>query len=782
MKRDSVATSTGKEDSKPAAEQSKYLLLTKFYVPPVRSVHLLRPRLMDLLNGGMDKTLTLVSAPAGYGKTTLVSRWLNETRILSAWLSLDVGDNDPIRFLQYLIAAIQSVSPGIGKDLIGMFHGTQPAQYENVVNLLANELAAISGPLVLVLDDFHVINSEAVLNIIYHLVEHLPFQQHLVLLSRIDPPLPLARLRARNQLQEIRADQLRFTRDEIDTFLNDVMDLKLSAGDLSAMETRTEGWIAGLQLAALSMQKSADLHGFVSAFSGSHYYIMDYLVEEVFKNQSGKMATFLLQTSVLDHMCGGLCEAVVDPDPAALFNGQTMLEDLEKMNLFIIPLDNERRWYRYHHLFADVLRKRLEHQFPHRSPELHSRASRWYEQNGFIAEAIQEAIAAKDQDRAAQLIEGNGCFMLMSGELATFLNWTDAIEFQSDTHPWLAVQKAWALALSGKIDQVEPTLQSPERLLLPLEPTIEVKTLQGTIAAARAYCSNTQGDTKAAADYAHLALEKLPDCSSISRSIRSVATSILGDASWINGYLDKAADAYTEAVRIGKEADNLHMVIIASSNLADVLMDLGQLNRAGDIFNQSLELAVRPDGQRSPLAATVFAGLSKLSYEYNRLDEAAGFLRQCIDLCRLWGNNSLQAVAYARLGRLEQVRNNPEATQQAIWNLEQLSYQQPVSNKQSGSVNSDLLHLWLAQGNLEKLSQFVQESGPSNGGEITYQQESSHINLLHALLALEDYDACLALSTRLLQKAEAAKRKGQVIEILVLQSLILQAEKSWIRP
>ena len=232
-----------------------------------------------------------------------------------------------------------------------------------------------------------------------------------------------------------------------------------------------------------------------------------------------------------------------------------MLETLEEMNLFVIPLDDERHWYRYHHLFADVLRKRLEHQYPQLLPELHRRASQWYEQNGFIAESIQQAIVAGDQDRAAQLIEENGCFLLMSGEVATLLNWADAIEFQSETRPWLAIQKAWALALTGDLDRVEPTLQAPEKLLAPLEPTVEVRTMQGTIAAARAHCANSQGDTHSAAEYARQALELLPDCSSISRSIRSVATSILGDASWINGDLEEATRAYTEAIRIGREAE-----------------------------------------------------------------------------------------------------------------------------------------------------------------------------------------------------------------------------------
>ncbi len=410
--------------------ESKHLLQTKFYIPPIRATQIPRPQLSDLLNGGLDQALILVSAPAGYGKTTLVSSWLKETKIPSAWLSLDGSDNDPIRFLQYLLAALVPIAPGIEGDLSGMLQQIQPAQFDNLVNLLANELASISEPFVLVLDDFHVLHSEAVLKIIAYLLEHLPPRMHLAILTRTDPPLPLARLRARGQLLDIRADHLRFTRPEIAAFLNETMGLLLSASDLSAMEKRTEGWIASLQLAALSMQGSKDIHGFVSAFTGSHHYVMDYLVEEVLKLQPKKVSNFLLQTSILDRLCGPLCEAVIETDKSEPIDGQAMLESLEEMNLFTIPLDDERHWYRYHHLFADVLRKRLEHQSHQLLPELHRRASHWYETNGFISESIHQAIAAGDNDQAAKLIEDNGCLLLISGEVATLLKWADAIDFQ----------------------------------------------------------------------------------------------------------------------------------------------------------------------------------------------------------------------------------------------------------------------------------------------------------------------------------------------------------------
>jgi len=756
---------------------SPYLLRTKLYIPPVRPDQIARPRLVDQINGGLGKSLILVSAPAGYGKTTLVSRWLSEREVSSAWLSLDAGDNDPVRFLQYLLTALLPAAPGIEHDLLGTIQGIRPAQFENLITLLVNELASNPDPFVLVLDDFHVIHSEEVLRIVSFLLEHLPHQMHLAILTRTDPPLPLSRLRARNRLLDIRADELRFAHTEIASFLNDVMGLTLSARDLSAMEARTEGWIAGLQLAALSMQGCKDIHRFVTEFTGSHHHVMDYLAEEVLKTQPKKVGAFLLQTSVLDRLCGPLCEAVVDAAAAGPVDGQATLEDLERMNLFVIPLDDERRWYRYHHLFADVLRKRLETRFPKLLPELHRRASRWYEQNGFASEAIRQAIVATDQDRAAQLIEDNGCYLLMSGEVATLLDWTDAIEFESEARPWLAVQKAWALALTGNLDRVDPTLQVPERLLSPLEPTPEVRTLQGTIAAARAHCANSKGDTQSAADYAQQALEKLPDCSAISRSIRSVATSVLGDASWINGNLDDAARAYTEAIRLGREAGNLHMVIIANTNLAEVLMQQGQLHRAADTYNETLQMAVRPDGQRSPLAGSIYAGLARLSHEFNLLDDAAQNIHLCIDLCRQWGDLSLQAVACAMLAQLEQVRGNSEEAREAMRRAEQLAGEHPLPPRRSILVKSDLARLWLAQGNLERLSQLIKKDGLRVEDEISSQRAPEYVILLRALLARSDYEAALALSEGLLRQAETAGGMGLVIEVLILKALSHQGKK-----
>jgi len=778
VSKDCADLSSGeRENNQHSLELGKHLLKTKFYIPPIRSSQIARPRLIDLIHKGLDRALILVCAPAGYGKTTLVSSWLAETGICSAWLSLDEGDNDPIRFLQYLLTALLPISPAIADNLLEIPQGIQPDQFENIINHLVNNLASSPKPFVLVLDDFHVIQSEAILRIVSYLLEHLPQQMHIAILTRTDPPLPLSRLRVRGQLLDIRADQLRFTEAEIAAFLNTTGGINLSDQDLSAMEARTEGWIAGIQLAALSMQSSRDIHGFVSAFTGSHHYVMDYLAEEVLKVQSGNVSAFLLHTSMLERMCGPLCEAILGATSTEPVDGQAMLETLEEMNLFVIPLDNERRWYRYHHLFADVLRKRLENQYSHLLPELYRRASQWYEQNGFISESIQLAISACDQDRAAHLIEQNGCFLLISGEVSTFLNWTDSIEYESKTRPWLAIQRAWALALSGHLDQVEATLQVPEQLLTPLEPTIEVRTMLGTMAAARAYCADSRGDTHLAAEYAQKALEQLPDCSSISRSIRSVAVLILGDSSWINGDLERATHAYTKSIGIGRDAGNAHMVITANSSLADIYLEQGQLHRAADTYTRSLQLAVRPDGQSSPLASRNLAGLGRISFERNQMEDAYEYIRRCIDLCRQWGDVALQAVAWAMLARLEQVRGNLKEAQEAARYAVQLADEHPLSTYRSIQVKSDLARVWLAQGDLGKVSQLIQNEGLAVNDDIPYQREPEYVILLRVLMAQRNIEAALGFSERLLQKAQAAGRMGLVTEVLILQALAFQEKK-----
>ena len=777
MSKSDPGETSGKKNIDPMPlEQSKHLLRTKFYIPSVRSNQIARPRLINLLSDGLDKTLILVSAPAGYGKSTLVSAWLKETGISSAWLSLDAGDNEPSRFLQYLLTAVQPVAPGIGGNLVDMLQRMQPAQFENVIDLLTNELASTSGQFVLVLDDFHLINSEAVINIVLYLIEHLPYQKHLVLLTRIDPPLPLSRLRVRNQLVDIRADQLRFTRTEMTAFLNDMMGLTLSAEDLSAMETRTEGWIAGLQLAALSMQHNKDIHGFVSAFTGSHHYVMDYLVEEVLRLQPKKVSEFLLQTSILDHMCGPLCEFVVKSEEASV-DGQAMLEAIERMNLFTIPLDDVRYWYRYHHLFADVLRKRLEQQYPQLLPELYLRASQWFEQNGFVPEAIRYSLNAGDHDRAVQLIEQNGGLLLISGEVNTLANWINAVESQTQTNPWIHILKGWISAITGFPERVKEILQTAERMIASQEPRTGFNVMKGAIATARAYSTYQVGEPAQAASFARQALEYLTDTDLTSGILRTMATALLGDASAMNGELEEARQAYLRAKQIGQAADDIHLVIVVNSNLGDILVEQGRLHEAMTIYSETLEMATRPDGKRLVIAGRVYGELSQVSYEWNNLETATEQARQSVALCKQWGTPEYQAVGLLALARAEQVKGNQPAALEAMYSAERLVSEHLLLPKSLIWVNYALARLWIAHGNFEKAARIVQASGLTIDDEILFLREPEFVVRLRLLLAQGDYDTSLFLSKRLLEKAETGKRMGRVIEILVLQTLIFQGRQ-----
>src|SRR5947199_8822846 len=437
------------------------ILATKLYLPRLRPNVVSRPRLIERLNEGLYRKLTLISAPAGFGKTTLVSEWVEGIERPIAWLSLDEGDNDPARFLTYLVAALQTIAATIGEGVLGVLQSSQPPPPEAILTALLNEITTLPDHFVLVLDDYHVIDAKAVDQAFTYLVEHLPPQMHLVIATREDPQLPLARLRARSHLTEVRAADLRFTASEAAEFLNQIMGLSLSAADIAALEDHTDGWIAGLQLAALSMQGHQDVPGFIRAFAGDHRYIVDYLVEEVLQRQPEPVRRFLLQTSILDRLNGSLCDAVTGQE-----EGSARLEALERGNFFVVPLDDKRHWYRYHHLFAKVLSVHLMAEQPHQVATLHRRASEWYEHNGSTTNAIRHAMAAEDFERAADLVELAVPAMLRSRQEATLLGWLKALPDELvHVRPVLSAGYAGALLVSGELEGVEARLRDAERWL-----------------------------------------------------------------------------------------------------------------------------------------------------------------------------------------------------------------------------------------------------------------------------------------------------------------------------
>lgn len=745
------------------------LLSTKFHIPRARENAVSRPRLTERLLSNLKGRgkIILVSAPAGFGKTTLLSELVMSIPYPCAWVSLSAGDNDPIQFWSYLIAAFQSIQPEVGGAALGLLQTPQLPPDETVPTILINDLVRLKRTIVLVLDDNHTIQNASVHSGMCFLLEHLPENLHVIISTRIDPPMPFARFRARDQLIEIRAADLRFTIEETEAFLQQTMGLNISIEDIASLEESTEGWIASLQLAALSLQGREDPHSFVSAFTGSHHYILDYLVDEVLNSQPDYVREFLLKTSILDRMNASLCDAIT-----AYGNSQEVLEKLEQENLFVIPLDEERRWYRYHHLFADVLRHRLGQIYKDHLSPLHSCASAWFEQNGWIAEALHHSLAAGDQERAAGLVENNALPMLMRGELTTVLNWINSVEALLPSHLWMAICQAWALTLTGQVDPVEQILQTAEQQVLLLKQSDKLEDLVGNIAAIRAYRASLLGDPIPAIQFSHEALRHLSESN---LAIRSVVTLTLAVACWANGDVEGAENAYKEVKRTGIAAGNINAAIGGLSSLGNLLVVRGQLHQALETYREAIQLATHPDGPLLPVAGAAYVGLSLVSYEWNDLEAAHAYAQHSVELCQKWGNAQSLVIAYIVLAQALQARNDLEHTEQVLNQAEILMRTAHTSSLVVGWVEAYRASLWLAEGNLDSAVRWAQKNQPDRGGGIPYLRSILNRTYLRVLLAKKDFDSARALLQQLLPRAEGTGQAGTMIELLVLQALLFQA-------
>jgi LuxR family transcriptional regulator, maltose regulon positive regulatory protein len=606
------------------------ILATKLYKPPLRALSVRRPHLIARLNDGLRRKLTLVAAPAGFGKTTLVSEWVVSCGRPVAWLSLDEGDNDPSRFLSYLVTALGTVAPGIGEGTLRALQSPQPPPPDTLLTSLLNEIAAVPDEFVLVLDDYHVIDSKAVDSALAFLIEHQPPQMHLAIATREDPPLPLARLRARGELTELRVADLRFTPSEAAEFLNGVMDLALSEDDIGRLEARTEGWIAGLQLAAVSMQGRGDATAFIEQFTGSHRFVMDYLVEEVLQQQPESVQRFLLHSSILDRMCGPLCEAVLLNPPGS---GQATLEYLERANLFTIPLDSERRWYRYHHLFAELLRQRLRQATAGNATDaiadLHIRASRWYEENGSDIEAFQHAAAANDVDRAERLAEGRGVPLHMRGAVHIIIDWLASLPKEVlDARPSLWWRHGAMMLVVGQTIGVEEKFRAAEDALQRVEPTDRTRNLIGQIAAARATLALTRYDVETMIAQSHRALEYLPPNY---RSMRANAHWTLGMAYAFAGDRGAARESLLRAIEISKSVGDRFTTILATIGLGLVQELDNELHQAAETHRGVLAIA---GDQPLQIIYEAHLGMARILYEWNSLDAAEEHAQKSLHLAR----------------------------------------------------------------------------------------------------------------------------------------------------
>ena len=771
------------------------LLETKFYVPRSRRGLVSRLRLSERLDRGTASKLMLVSAPAGFGKTTLLTQWLAAgpgapaDKRPAAWLSLDQGDNDPASFWAYVIAALRTTSPGVGENALALLRASGPPPVEVVLTALLNDLAAIAGDIVLVLDDYHVIDAPVVQDAMAFLLEHLPPRLHVVIAGRADPALPLARLRARGELAEIRAAELRFTPDEAAAYLNEMMGLQLTARDVAALEARTEGWIAALQLAALSVQGRDDVAGFIAGFAGDDRYVVDYLVEEVLQRQPDRVQAFLLQTSILGRLSGPLCDAVTGQG-----GGKAMLEALERGNLFLVPLDDRRQWYRYHHLFADVLQARLLDEQPGEVAGLHRRASAWYERSGEQSVAIGHSLAARDFSQAADLIERALPAMRKTRQEATVHGWLKVLPDEVvRVRPMLSFAMAGALLETGELEGVEARLRDAERWLgeetatsrgspaLPTEMVVaneeEYRRLPGAIELYRSALAMARGDLPATVRYARRTLDRaLAD----DHGVRAGASGFLGLAFWTSGDLEAAHSAWAECAAGLRRSGQIADIFGCAIGMADIRLVQGRLGEAMRTYEQALRRASEQDGPVLRGTADMYVGMSEVHRERDDRPAATRQLLRSQELGEAIGLPQNRYRWRVAMARIRQAEGDLGGALDLLNEAERLYKGDFFPNVRP--VPALRARIWIAQGRLGEALGWAREQGLSADDDLSYLREFEHITLARLLLAryqderAEHYaDEATRLLERLRQAAEEGGRTGSVIEIVVLQALAHQA-------
>ncbi len=754
------------------------LLKTKLFIPLTQPKLISRRNLIERLDKGLHQKLTLISAPAGFGKTTLVRDWVNDRAESTAWLSLDEGDNDPIRFLAYLVAALQTVDPDLGKSILEILQSPQIPPVEVMLTSLINELAVISTNIILVLDDFHLIESQSIHDMLTFFLNHLPPQTHLVIATREDPYLPITRLRGRGQLNELRAIDLRFTPSESAEFLNKLMKLELTEEEITALEARTEGWIAGLQLAAISLQGSKDSTEIIKSFTGSHRLVLDYLIEEVLGQQSENIQNFLLQTAILDRLTGSLCNALTSQD-----NGQQTLELLEHANLFIIPLDEERRWYRYHHLFSDLLLQRLRQTQSGQIPALYLEASDWCQLNHFNDEAINYALRGGHFERAARLIEPIAEKTWVQGEDTKLRRWLDGLpEEIVFSKPQLCVFHSWSLCITGQMDAADKTMQILENIIdsskkqfleteLQKEKTIliaEWEKIRGRAAVVRAFMCSFQGNFTAMIKYANLALELLPESD---LSWRSTAANTLGDAYDIKGQISRAYQVRIETLEMSKAAGNIFQIMIANLKLAILYRHLGQLNQVIKICQEQFDFINESGYSQTIIAGSIMAVWGEALAEMNDLEAAFRLTQKGRGLTEHGGDIALIGTIYICLIRVMFSMGNLDAAENTILDMEKIDRENNIPPWITNQMAAWKARIFLAKNELDSAIHWAEEHRLALDDDLSVLKETEYIVLARIFIAQERFDEASNLLQKLLLAAETDGRTSKSIEILMLQTL-----------
>jgi len=747
------------------------LLQTKIFIPPARDELVSRQRLLDQLASTLSYKLTLISAPAGFGKTTLAAEWIRQMKIRSCWISLDEADNDLSRFMVYLAAAFKDIMPDLDYDQILSSTLSTQLSAEYLLPPLINAAAEFNEDCILILDDYHLVTSKKIHDVVGFLLDNMPPCMHLMILTRADPPLQLPRLRARGQLFEIRAAALRFTADEASQFLKNMMDLDLSIQDLNSLLDHTEGWIAGLQMAAISMRGRSDLSTFVNNFTGSNRYILDFLLEEVFECQSERIKRFLLQTSILDQLCSSLCQAVTGEE-----DSQILLQQIEKENLFIVPLDQERCWYRYHRLFEDLLRQRLQTVYPDVVTQLHIKAGNWYEENGQIQFAITHTILAEVYDKALHLIETVAEDTLMRSEVSSFLSWVSKIPADKIlSHPRICLYKAWALIIGGH------PIRDAHELLQKID--VADEEIGSGVALMQAFSGIYSGDLKHSMDVARDALAALPVSETF---FRSVAGWILGVGHLLSGDTNAADGAFDEVFRVGEQTGNMLLTVMALCHTAEIRRTKGEFGDAKKLYLRAKDLAVDANGNPLPVYGMVLIGLGELYREWNDLDKASQLVLEGLAQVKNWGKFAA-LDGYISLARIRQGQGDWDAARAAIREAQQIAVEFDATDIDDRVVASYKTRLALAQGDLDTALRWV-ETHPLDSDAFTsigneFADISDFFMTQHEMLTLarikmfqHQYSDALLILEPLLAQLEDQKYTGAVVKLLALIALAYQGK------
>lgn len=758
------------------------LLKTKLSKPQVHPGLVQRFRLLDCLNKGLDRKLTVVSAPAGYGKTTILSAWATSCTCPVAWLSLEEGDNNPTRFLAYVIAAIQTIEPNLGAQILTLFQSPQPTKIDDLLPILLNQLDDISGPYALVLDDYHLITSAEVHRLVAFFLEHQPETMHVYIATRVDPPLPIAQMRARGQLTELRQADLRFTDEEAQDFICKGVGIDIASSDIATLMDRTEGWIAGLQLAILSMRNQKDFSRLIADFGESHEYIVDYFASEILSRQPDLVKDFLLKTSILEQMCGPLCDALTGQT-----NGQQLLVQLREANLFTIQLDNERFWYRYHHLFGGLLRKQLQQEMPEAIPELHRRASQWYEEHQLADQAFEHARSSGDQASVNRLVDTYLYPLWIRGEFDTMKHWIDSLtEEQLLLRLELKVIRVVLMANDGSVGEAITLLESTEKLLESQDISApadgrtspvrieqaEHARLRALLYVARALITSSQEDPQTVLNYAPMALAilekgKAQDITWLSYLYISISNVHLQLSNW-----EAATDYLSRALELGKASNNHNLALTAMTKKAVALWAQGHINQAALVCQEGLRYIEQQGLEELPIIDSLLITWGFILCERGELDQSVIYIQRGLELSQSANHIYVQAWAYQEMIRLLIATGDLQTAETYLQQSNTLIEQYEIPAKfVYGTAGLKILILIL-QGKLSEAENELRLRGIRRGGEIDFQSHYLYLCLARLLLAKGNYDEAEKILNRLYQVCQSADQVAYLITIYKIRALL----------